>query len=310
MSSPIVVSVPDQQLREALHGTPNAEIVMWDMEGAPPRPSIDLVVAPYMDGPGILANIDRVTTQLVQWQSIGFDGVKEVIPAGVRFANAATVHETATAELAVGITIAAQRDFGGAVRNQLRGVWENDTRRGLADSRVLLVGYGGVSKAIEARLAPFEVEITRVASSARTESNLAGESVSVHAIDDLAELVAVADIVMIGLPLTDSTRQLFDAQLLARMRDDALLVNVGRGGIVDTDALVAELTSGRLRAALDVVDPEPLPSDHPLWQLDNVFITPHNGGDSAAMLPRVVKLITRQIEHLAAGRDPENVVLE
>lgn len=309
MSTTIVVSVPDEQLLKSLEGTEGAEIVLWSMEGDAPRTDIDLVVPPYWNGVSPLARLEGLPVSLVQWQSIGFDAVADVLPKGVRLANAATVHETATAELAVGITIAAQRAFGEAVRNQLEGRWHNITRTGLADKRVLLLGYGGVSKAIEARLLPFEVELTRVASRARHEAGPGGEDVFVHGIDELDTLLPSADIVIIGMPLTEHTRGLFDAATLARMPDDSLLVNVGRGPIVNTDALVDELQRGRLRAALDVVDPEPLPKDHPLWRCENAFITPHNGGDSHAMHPRIVSLIKRQIGHLQRGETPENIVL-
>ena len=309
MNATVVVSVPDEDLLRSLEGTEGVELLLWDMRGKAPRADIDLVVPPYLDGNDPLARLEGMNVRLVQWQSIGFNGVDEVLPAGIPFANAATVHETATAEIAVGLAIAGQRAFGEAVRHQLTGTWYNTTRPGLADRRVLLLGYGGVSKAIEARLTPFEVEITRVASSARKEQNLAGETVHVHGIDELETLVPEADIIIIGLPLTDATHHLFDAAMLGRMQDDALLVNVGRGAIVDTDALVAELQAGRLRAALDVVDPEPLPQGHPLWACENAFITPHNGGDSEAMHPRIVRLIKRQIAHLLAGETPENLVL-
>uniref|UniRef100_UPI003A896291 NAD(P)-dependent oxidoreductase n=1 Tax=Leucobacter sp. BZR 635 TaxID=3378705 RepID=UPI003A896291 len=123
------------------------------------------------------------------------------------------------------------------------------------------------------------------------------------------ELLPQAEILILGLPLSPETRGLFGAAELALLPDDALVVNVGRGPLVDTEALVAELTAGRLRAALDVTDPEPLPADHPLWSLPNALITPHAGGDSTAMLPRMVDLIRRQIERLRAGETPENIVL-
>src|SRR5690606_9621344 len=239
MRDKVVVSVPSEQLLKALEGVEGVELLLWDMSGEASRPDIDIVVPPYLDGNGPLARLAGMNTELVQWQSIGYDGVQGYLPEGVRFANAATVHETATAELAVGITIAAQRGFGEAVRNQLTGTWFNTTRPGVADKRVLLVGYGGVSKAIEARLSPFEADITRGASSARDEVNPARDTVHVHAIEELGTLVSQSDIVISALPLTEHTRGLFDAELLARMPDDSLLVNVGRGGIVDTDALVA-----------------------------------------------------------------------
>lgn len=308
MSEPIVVSVPTTELLAALEGTPDAEFLLWDMSANAPRDDIDIVVTTYLDGPEPLARLVNLNPKLVQWQSIGFDRVADYLPEGIPFANATSVHETATGEIALGLTIAAQRGFGDAVRNQQRGIWDNISRPGLADKRVLLLGYGGVSKAIEARLLPFEVDITRVASRARDEVSTNGETVHVHGIDELDALLPEADIVMIGLPLTDDTVKLFDADRLALMQDDALLVNVGRGKIVDTDALLAELECGRIRAALDVIDPEPLPKDHPIWACENLLITPHNGGDTDALLPRMVRLIQRQIAHLKTGEDFENIV--
>jgi hypothetical protein len=199
------------------------------------------------------------------------------------FANAATVHETSTAELAVTLALASQRGIPEFVRAGDEGRWDLREFPSLADRRVLLVGYGGVAKAVEARLAGFEVQLTRLARSAREEQNLAGDTVEVRGFEDLHECLADAEVVILAVPLTDGTRGLVDAAALAAMPDDALLVNVARGPVVDTDALVAELQAGRLRAALDVTDPEPLPEDHPLWKCPNTLITPHVGGDSSAM---------------------------
>ncbi len=151
--------------------------------------------------------------------------------------------------------------------------------------------------------------MTRIARTARTERNLAGDEVEVLGFDGLRDSLTRSEIVILTVPLTDETRGMIDAEALAAMPDGALLVNVARGGVVVTDALVAELQTGRLRAALDVTDPEPLPADHPLWQCEHALITPHAGGDSTAMLPRMAALIRRQIEHLRAGEAPENIVL-
>ena len=312
MTPKISVSVPTPTLRAALEASDVAahiELLDWDMSTPASVSEIDIVVPPYLLGSDVLRHLDRVRVRLVQWQSIGFDGVAEMIPDGVQFANATTVHETSTAELAVGLAIAMQRDFPRAMAAARERHWETIHSTGLADRRVLIVGYGGVGKAIESRLAPFETVITRVASSARTQENLAGDEVAVSGIEDLPELLRETDIVIIGLPLNESTRGLFDAAMLANLPDGALLVNVGRGPIVSTDALVSELNSGRLRAAIDVVDPEPLPSDHAIWGCPNLLITPHVGGDTDAMLPRVVRLVERQVRHLLAGERFENVVI-
>ena len=307
--SELVVTVPDAEFEAALGEVSGVQVIRWDMSGDARQDRLDIVVPPYLGGNEPLTRLRRTETRLVQWQSIGFDGVTEYLPEGQPFANAATVHETSTAELAVGLAIAGQRGFQDFVRAGDEGRWLVGSRPSLADRRVLLVGYGGVSKAIEARLAGFEVEIARVASRPRTEQNLAGASVHVHGIDELHEQLAEAEVVIIAVPLSDATRGLFDAAALAALPDDALVVNVARGPVVVTDALVAELQSGRLRAALDVTDPEPLPEDHPLWSCPNTLITPHVGGDSSAMLPRMVALLKRQIAHLKAGETPENLVL-
>ncbi len=304
-----VVSLPeDPGLRGAVGEVPGVEFVTWNLDGPPPRERIDIVVPPYWGGNRLLAAIAEVETALVQWQSIGYNGVQKHLPEGVPFANAATVHETSTAELAVGLAIAGQRGLAEFARENERRVWDLRTFPSLADRRVLLIGYGGVGKAIEARLAGFEVSVTRIARSSRIERDSAGAEVPVLGFERLHDALAEAEVVILAVPLTEQTRGLIDAAALAAMPDGALLVNVARGPVVDTDALVAELRAGRLRAALDVTDPEPLPADHPLWDCPGLLITPHAGGDSSAMLPRMAALIHRQIEHLRAGETPENLV--
>lgn len=289
-------------------GVPDVEFIVWDLKTPAPCDRIDIVMPAYLDGPRPLARLSGVEVGLVQWQSIGYNGVAEYLPVGIPFANAATVHETSTAELAVALTLASQRGIPQFVRDAQRHDWDMQWCSSLADRRVLLVGYGGVSKAIEARLAGFEVELTRVAQSAREERNLLGEQVHVRGIDELPSLLSRAEVVILAVPLTPTTAHLIDADALAAMPDGALLVNVARGQVVDTDALVAELRSGRLRAAVDVTDPEPLPPDHPLWDCPGLLVSPHVGGASSAMLPRVAALVRRQIEHLRRGEPFENLI--
>jgi phosphoglycerate dehydrogenase-like enzyme len=130
----------------------------------------------------------------------------------------------------------------------------------------------------------------------------------VHAIADLPDLLPAADVVILVVPLTAQTRGLVDAAFLARMKDDALLVNLARGPVVVTDDLVEELHRGRLHAAVDVVDPEPLPAHHPMWQVPNVLISPHVGGASSAMWPRAHRLVREQLHRFAAGEPLANVV--
>ncbi|WP_461189298.1 2-hydroxyacid dehydrogenase [Arthrobacter sp. Z4-13] len=304
MTGPLRVSVPDQKLLEALEPAPGVEFLLWDFSGPAPAGRFDIVVPPYMRGPGVLTALESVDVGLIQSQSIGYDGVEAVLPSGSLFANAASVHETSTAELALGMMIASQRGMVDFVRNQASGTWANSQRPSLADRRVLLVGYGGVGKAIEARLLPFETEVTRMASRAREDSG--GK---IFGIDSLYEQLPLHDIVVVSVPLSEQTQQLVDGKFLAAMPDGSLLVNVARGPVADTEALLAETSSGRLRAALDVTDPEPLPADHPLWTAPGVLITPHVGGASSAMFPRMVRLIRQQIGLMLEGKEPVNVVL-
>ncbi|RKO26066.1 hydroxyacid dehydrogenase [Pseudarthrobacter phenanthrenivorans] len=304
MSAPLRVSLPDQKLVDALEPAAGVEFFVWDFSGPAPADRLDMVVPPYMQGPEVLAALESVDIGLIQSQSIGYDGVEDVLPAGCVFANAAGVHETSTAELALGMMIASQRGMADFARNQASGTWDNSQRPSLADRRVLLVGYGGVGKAIEARLLPFETQVTRMASREREDAG--GR---IYGIDALYEQLPLHDIVVVSVPLSEQTRQLVDAKFLAAMPDGALLVNVARGPVADTDALLAEASSGRLRAALDVTDPEPLPADHPLWTTPGVLITPHVGGASSAMFPRMVRLIRKQIGLMLEGKEPVNVVL-
>jgi phosphoglycerate dehydrogenase-like enzyme len=298
------VCLPDQKLLDALEPMDGVDFVLWDLTSPAPEGRLDLLVPGYMGKPAALAALEGVDVGLVQSQSIGYDGVADVLPDGCVFANAAGVHETSTAELALGMMIASQRGIPDFVRNQASGTWDNTQRPSLADRRVLLVGYGGVGKAIEARLLPFEAEVTRMASREREDSNG-----TIYGIDALYEQLPLHEIVVVSVPLGEETQQLVDAKFLAAMPDGALLVNVARGPVADTEALLAETSTGRLRAALDVTDPEPLPAGHPLWTTPGVLITPHVGGASSAMFPRMVRLIRKQIGLLLDGKEPVNVVL-
>ncbi|MER5490450.1 2-hydroxyacid dehydrogenase [Streptomyces sp. NPDC002454] len=247
--------------------------------------------------------------EVVQTLTAGVDDVLpavDALPAGVRLCNARGVHDASTAELALALVLAALRGIPDHVRDQDRGHWRPGFRPALADRSVLIVGYGSIGAAIEDRLRPFEVgEVTRVARRAR----LAPHG-PVHALADLPALLPAADVVVLATPLTDATRHLVDAGFLARMKDGALLVNIARGAVVDTGALLAELTGnpGRLTAALDVTDPEPLPAGHPLWHSPGVLISPHAGGPSSAFRPRAERLLVEQLTRYAAGEPLANVV--
>jgi phosphoglycerate dehydrogenase-like enzyme len=297
----LTVSVPPGPLREALGPLPDdVELLEWDLDGPAPRPHIDLVVRPNVRGLAPLEWLSTVTTRLVQSPAIGFDGVAGVLPPGHRLANAAGVHEDSTAELAVTLVLAAQRDVPFYVQAADQGRWATRISPGLSGRTVLLLGVGGVGRAIEARLRPFGPEIVKVARAARE---------GVHGADELPDLLPRADVVVVAVRLDDTTVRLVDAGFLARMPDGALLVNVARGAVVDTDAVVAETSTGRLRAALDVTDPEPLPPDHPLWRIPGVLVTPHVAGATPGATPRMARLVRAQVDRMLAGQPPLNVVV-
>jgi phosphoglycerate dehydrogenase-like enzyme len=295
------VTVPTEELLVRLADA--AEVAVWDLTSPAPWPAIDIVVPPYMGLADRLAALEGVEVRLVQSQSIGYDGVLERLPAGVAFANAASVHEGPAAEIGMALLLAAQRDLPRFVRQQDAQTWRGGFTRGMHGLRVVILGAGGLGSAMYDRLLPFGARPVRVARSRRTDER--GE---VAALSELPGLLASADAVVVCLPLDDSTRGLVDAAFLAAMPDGAILVNIGRGAIVDTDALVAELTAGRLRAGLDVTDPEPLPAGHPLWSAPGVVISPHVGGAVTTMPDAVEALVRRQIAALSAGDEPVNLI--
>ena len=255
---------------------------------------VELYVLPYMQ-PGareIMARMPRL--RVVQTLTAGVDDVLPHVPDGVTLCNAAGVHDASTAELAVALTLASGRHLDVFARQQAESRWTSVPGTALADRRVLIFGYGHIGQAIEARLAGFEVaSITRVARRARDEPR-------VHRTDELLDLLPETDVLLIIAPLTPETEHVIDAEALRRLPDGATVVNVARGRLVDTDALLAETSSGRLHAALDVTDPEPLPADHPLWRVPNVLISPHVGGASSAFQPRADRLIKEQLVRFAA----------
>jgi phosphoglycerate dehydrogenase-like enzyme len=261
---------------------------------------VEFYVTPYMVGTAIADVLPRMTSlRVVQTLSAGVDNVRGQVPRGVQLCNGRGIHDTSTAELALTLILASLRGVPDFVRAQDRHDWIQGWRPALADKRVLLVGYGAIGAAIEARLVPFETDVVRVARRARE---------GVRPIEELPGLLPDADVVVLVVPLTDDTRGLVDAGFLAAMKDGAVLVNVARGAVVDTSALIAELDRGRIRAAIDVTDPEPLPDDHPLWDAPNLLITPHVGGASSAMWPRAHRLVRDQLHRYAAGEPLVNVM--
>lgn len=262
---------------------------------------VEFYVTPYNMGPAVADVLGSMTSlKVVQTLSAGVDNIRARVPEGVTLCNGRGIHDTSTAELALTLILASLREIPTFVRRQDRAEWRRDGfTEALADKRVLIIGYGAIGAAIESRLLPFECEVVRVARSRRD---------GVHAIGELPDLLPDADVVVLIVPLTEQTRGLVDADFLGRMRPGALLVNVARGAVVDTTALVEALHAGRISAALDVADPEPLPADHPLWSAPGVLISPHVGGASSAMWPRAHRLVRQQLERFAAGEPLANVM--
>lgn len=325
LTSPeLIVSLPyvhfarDVAARLTAEETSRVRLVHWSFkhgapEGASPA-DIDLVVLPfhttavetteqYVSTHVVARALAEATSaRLIQAPSIGVEGLHQCIPDTAVLSNAAGVMEQPTAELAVSLLLASVRELPAFVASGSQ--WDNRRTAGLIGSRVMLLGYGGVGSCVARMLAGFDVDIVRVASRAR---DLPGGE-HVHGVDELGELLPSVDAVVCTLPLSDATAGLIDAGKLSAMRDGATFVNVGRGAVVDTAALLAEAASGRLSAALDVTDPEPLPQGHPLWDLPNVVVTPHVGGNTDASHRFQAELLVRQVRRLLAGESPVNIV--
>ncbi|MEU4328133.1 2-hydroxyacid dehydrogenase [Nonomuraea dietziae] len=296
--------VPSEAAADVLTDLPDVECVVYDGRGPAPDAADEVEVwipplIPVPDIPGLMAAMKRL--KLVQTVTAGVEPYRPHLPHGVTLCNARGVHDAGTAEWAVGAMIAVLREFPGFVDAQRRGEWTYHHTGVLADAKVLIVGYGSIGAALERRLEGFEVEVVRVARTARE---------GVHPMEELEGLLPEADVVVLLVPATSETTGMVDAAFLARMKDGALLVNAARGAVVVTDALVAELESGRLRAALDVSDPEPLPEGHPLWNAPGVLITPHVAGSTPASTRRSLRLIRSQLLRHLAGEPLNNVITE
>ena len=263
---------------------------------------ITFFVPPYMAGRESLRAILRMPKlQVVQLPYAGYENVLEFARPGLTICNARGVHDASTAELAVGLTIASLRGFSTFMRNQMNSEWVSSPHKSLSDCRVGIVGFGSIGHMIQQNLSGFEVEIIPFSRSG---------SQGAKTLQELDAELPSLDVVILAMPLNDESRGLFDARKLALMKDGALIVNVSRGPVIITDALVAQLNSGRLFAALDVTDPEPLPKDHPLWKAPGLLISPHVGGDSTAFEPRFRKLLEEQLQRLKDGDPLKNIVFK
>jgi phosphoglycerate dehydrogenase-like enzyme len=281
---------------------PGIEADVWtggeDLPGSADQ--VEYVVLPFGVKPEIIrkiATLPRLKT--IQILSAGADHILPYVPGNITLVNARGAHTAATAEWTVGAIVASLRDFPRFAVAQRDGRWDYAQSEPVGGKHVLIVGYGDIGAAVERRLAGWDVTVERVARHARD---------GVHAIGELPELLKKADVVVILVPVTDETRQLVNKDFLGAMKDGALLVNAARGVIVDTEALLEALTSGRIRAALDVTDPEPLPEGHPLWQAPGLLLTPHVGGAIYESRERAYQVVSEQLARLAAGEPLRNVI--
>jgi phosphoglycerate dehydrogenase-like enzyme len=252
----------------------------------------------------------------------GTEWIPGTVGPHVTICNAHGAHNISTAEWTVSAMLAMLKYFPFYLDVQRQGKWKlrfeasaryaaitGDTRphyppvmlEELTGKRVLMLGYGEIGKEIERMLAPFNVELIRVARTARTNPQ-------VHAVSELDGLLPRAEIVVLILPDTPKSHGLIGARQLALLPQGALLINAARGPIVQTDALVAALQSGHIRAALDVTDPEPLPEGHPLWNCPNLLVTPHVAGSTPQFAPRAMRTAAAELRRYIAGEPLHNVV--
>jgi phosphoglycerate dehydrogenase-like enzyme len=262
---------------------------------------VTFYVPTYMGGrPALELTKKMPNLKILQVPNAGYDDALEFLRPEITLCNGRGIHDDSTAELAVGLTIASLRGFATFVRDQDKGEWVNKNYDSINDRKIGIVGFGSIGSTIARMLSGFSVEIVAFTQSGRDNT---------IAITDLDKHLPSLDVVILILPLTKESKHLFDARRLALMKDGALLVNVARGPIVDTDALVKELNSGRITAGLDVTDPEPLPKGHPLWSAKGVLISPHVGGNSSAFERRARRLIESQLNLLAQGKPLNNVIV-
>jgi phosphoglycerate dehydrogenase-like enzyme len=277
-------------------------VEVWDGESAPPDgiDEVRLYVPPWAPDQAVAEAMLRMTSlEVVQALTAGIDHVRPLVPAGVKLCDARGVHDGATSEWVLAAILASLRGFPRLMRAQHAASSERLIGDTLDGKRVMILGYGSIGKAVERRLTGFDVELTRVARSARE---------GVRPVTELDELLPDTDVLIVLVPREPETLGIVSARRLASLPAGALVVNAARGGLIDEAALLDEVASGRLHAALDVAEPDPLPPSHPLRLADGVMYTPHVAGATRMTFPRIYGFIASQIHRLAAGDPLENVV--
>jgi len=237
--------------------------------------------------------------KFIQLLLAGYEDAIPFMRDELTLCNARGVHDFSTSELAVSLILAHYKDHREFAQSQSQGSWNHKTTGSTYGKEIAIIGAGSVAQRLKSMLAPFECKVTMFGQSARD---------GVEAISTAQATVGKFDCVVLLVPLTASTQNLVDAAFLKGMKDGALLVNVARGPVVNTDALCAELASKRLFAALDVTDPEPLTNGHPLWSYENCTVIPHVGGDSTAFEPQARAFLAEQFKRIAQGKQPINII--
>jgi phosphoglycerate dehydrogenase-like enzyme len=299
----IRVWLPTPDAVEVMGGLPDGMVAdVWTGGDQLPDSAgeVEVVVLPFgvpASRMAVLAKLPKL--RLIQLMSAGAENAIPYVPPGVTLCNARGAHDPAVAEWIMAVVLAEARQLPRFMAAQQAGTWRPAASQPLAGQTVLIVGYGSIGQAAERLLTPFGVTVERIAHHARP---------GVSSIDDLPTALPRADIVILLVPVTPDTIGLVDARFLGLMHDHALLVNAARGSIVDTGALLAELSAGRLRAALDVTDPEPLPPGHPLWSAPGLLLTPHVAGATTDAIPRALAIVKDQLVRFAAGQPLRDVV--
>jgi phosphoglycerate dehydrogenase-like enzyme len=299
----LTVLVPGEEGPAALAGLDNVTPVIYNPAGRMPEEAshAEVMVVPSQHADRLVAAMrDMPKLRLVQTLSAGIDSWEGRLPAGVGLSNARGAHGGSTAEWAAAVLLSIFREIPEMLADQAAHRWQQRMTETLDGKRVLILGAGDLGTSLRRRLEPFGASVTMAARTPRE---------GVHGIGEVPGLLGSHDAVVVMVPYNDETHHLVDRDFLARLPDGAVLVNAARGQVVDTDALLDELCAGRLRAALDVTDPEPLPPAHPLWDAPGVLITPHVGGATTGTFERSWAVAARQIEAYAAGRQPPNLVV-
>jgi phosphoglycerate dehydrogenase-like enzyme len=298
----ITVLVPDEDGVHALSEINGVRPVRYQWGEPLPAEASDAEVLipgfhPASESEAFLPELPNL--KLIQLLSAGAEDWISLLPDGILLSTCRGAHGGSTAEWVVAMLLAVYRELYDFAADQRESRWCRHTTDTLQDKRVLIVGAGDLGGHLRRRLEPFNAKVTMVGLTARE---------GVHGVEELPALLGICDAVAVMVPLTSRTREMVNAEFLGAMRDGAVLVNVSRGRVVDTEALLAELNAGRLRAALDVTDPEPLPSGHPLWSAPGVVLTPHVAGAVRGTQRRSYAVAAAEIALYASGELPNNLV--